>query len=215
MRIFKKLFVFKEKTRRLFKYSFIGKLFRRGVQAWTFPITNLFFIKIIDTYQIKNHDLFNREKAVYDILIKNKCDWIPKIYYTNNYNIFLFEHVGETINSKNIPEDYKMQITKIIQDLKRLNLKHNDICHYLHPRRHRHKNPNKIEILVKNKKLYLVDFCWASLGEDRSIGTNKIKNINNDICFNDGKGYEWNKDENVILYLDEIYNRKNKNNIKV
>lgn len=184
----------------------IKKILRKGNQGWTFSLFNLAFVKIVDKWQIINHDLFNREKAVYDILIKNKCDWIPKIYYTNNYDTFIFEYVGEPINNQNIPNNYKLQINKIINDLNILNIKHNDICYYMHPARSKCLNPNKIEILVKNNKLYLVDFAWASLGEDRSIGTNTIKNIDKELGYKGDN--QWNKDINVIYYLDEIYNNR-------
>ena len=66
------------------------------------------------------------------------------------------EYAGTPINKANAPKDWKEQLTKILADLVKEGINHNDIKH--------------TEVLVKDGKIYLIDFGWMSRGDDWSCG---------------------------------------------
>ena len=70
-----------------------------------------------------------------------------------------------------------------MNDLERLNIQHNNM---------------KIDqVLVKNNKIYLVDFSWESIKDNFNCGI-KIDNRK--------KPFITHNDNNLIRYLDEFYN---------
>lgn len=104
-----------------------------------------------------NHNCYNREIYILKLLNDSKFDWCPILIKSlDNENSFIMTYCGEQMNKTNKPTDYKDQITKILNDMKSINLKHNDI--------------KPTEILVYKSKIYLVDFGWASLIDDFSCG---------------------------------------------
>lgn len=68
-------------------------------------------------------------------LIASGDDWIE------------MEYVGEPISKKNLPSDWKVQIKNISSELNKLSIIHRDI--------------KKENILVKNNKIFLIDFGWS------------------------------------------------------
>jgi len=112
------------------------------------------FIKYIKKYQ--EYQVYEREKYISTLL--KKFDWFPNLLYSDDVNkILIFENVGVCVTSKNKPKDLEKQFNKILSDLKKLNIQHNDI-----------KNE---EILIdKNNKIYLCDFGWASINNSLGCG---------------------------------------------
>ncbi len=101
------------------------------------------------------------ERELYILNLLSKFDWSPKVISNTSTSITM-TNVGERINKDNIPFDAIDQITNILKDLKSINVEHNDI-----------KNE---EILVKDGKLHLCDFGWASINKDFSCGQPNISN---------------------------------------
>ena len=141
--------------------------------------------KVVNKY--KEYDVVKREIYILKLLNKHNYKWVPKIISFNN-NEIVSTYCGEEVNSDNIPHDYLTQINSILIDLKKHKIKHNDI---------------KInEILIKDNKIHLCDFGWASINDDFSLGINisKIK-----------KPYRIIKDSNIINTLDKIFKKKKHN----
>lgn len=70
---------------------------------------------------------------------------------------FLMEDAGEPcMTSSNIPEDWRKQIEHILKTLKEHNCKHNDL--------------SEQEVLVKNNIIKIIDFSFASMGDDITCG---------------------------------------------
>jgi len=141
-----------------------------------------------------DHDILKREVYIYKLLNSLNILWCPKLIYYNN-ELIVTEYKGEVINEINIPSDYKNQISIILKDLKSLDIKHNDIL--------KGNLVNKeiySEILVNNGKLYLIDYGWATIKDDFSLGQNYISNKL--------KPAGIVNDQNIISYLDDLYKKK-------
>lgn len=108
------------------------------------------------------HTCLKRELHILSLI--SKFDWSPKVISNTDTSINM-TNVGDRINKDNIPDDAIEQITKILTDLNSLGIEHNDI--------------KDEEILVKDGKLHLCDFGWASINGDFSCGrpelSSKIK----------------------------------------
>lgn len=105
-------------------------------------------------------NLFEREVFILNYLNKNECSWVPKIYcYDKKNKIIMMEYCGDIIKKENLPKDYELQIQNILDDMKKLKVKHNDI---------------KInqEILVKKGKIFICDWGWASINNGYDCGIN-------------------------------------------
>ena len=112
------------------------------------------FIKYVIDY--KKYNVYEREKYIGSIL--NKFDWYPKLLYSDDINqFFIFRNVGVPLTIKNKPNDLQKQFNKILEDMKSVNVQHNDI---------------KIgEILIdENNKIYLCDFGWGSINNKLGCG---------------------------------------------
>lgn len=70
------------------------------------------------------------------------------IYYNMNKKIIVMSNMGEVISRNNIPDDWELQIKYISDGLKYFGCAHNDI------------KPS--EILVKDKKINIIDFGWST-----------------------------------------------------
>lgn len=112
----------------------------------------------------------------------NELNWLTKlsdsdivpsvISYDENLLTIEMTYVGEQISKTNIPINWEMQCDNIITILHEHKCSHNDI------------KPD--DILVHDKKLYLVDFGWATeLGS--SIPSNWPKSIGGEFKYNINK----------------------------
>lgn len=69
-------------------------------------------------------------------------------------------YMGEKANKENIPSDYDAQMTKILQDMKSVGVKHNDMIYPCSVEKfHKH------EVMVLNGRLSIVDFGWATIDD--------------------------------------------------
>ena len=141
------------------------------------------------------YDTYKREVLLLKKLNK-EVDWTPKIIYNEDKdNIIVSEYCGERINEYNKPNNYKEQINKIIFDLKRLNIQHNDL---------------KIEeILVKNNKIYICDFGWGSINNKHDCCANLWSGV---------KPFGYFREKDILNKLDEYlkinkYMSNDRNNV--
>jgi len=114
-----------------------------------YKITNTFSgeVEVNEDRVIKRYDyphIFEREKYWLEQLAD--FDRVPNIICARD-NEIIMTYCGERINKDNLPGDWEEQANYIISKLKEFNCTHNDI------------KPE--DILVKDNKLYLVDFGWA------------------------------------------------------
>lgn len=99
----------------------------------------------------KEYDLITNEAR---ILEKCNSQHFPTLYKHDAEDIKI-EDCGDELTVDNLPVDWDVQLIEIMQDLKKYNIKHNDI-----------KLDN---LMVKNNVIKLIDFGWSSLeGEDVS-----------------------------------------------
>jgi hypothetical protein len=110
--------------------------------------------KIFEKKFLPNHkSLFLNE--IYWLNKLKEHDCVPKIYKIDDKSLtILISNAGEIINNKNKPIDWEKQLKKILIILKKNNCLHSDI------------KPDNL--LVKNKKLTLIDFAQST----------KITNLN-------------------------------------
>lgn len=132
-----------------------------GSTSFTFSSQLLFF-----KYVKKHKDLqvYEREKYIGSIL-KN-FDWYPKLLYSDDKDqLFIYTNVGVPVTRHNKPDDLEKQFNKILEDMKSVNVQHNDIKFG--------------EILVdENKKIYLCDFGCGSVNNEMGCGIG-LWNCNN------------------------------------
>lgn len=104
--------------------------------------------KIFEKKFLPNHkSLFLNE--IYWLKKLKKYNCVPKIYKIDDKNLTIsISYAGEKINNKNKPIDWKKQLKKILIILKKNNCLHSDI------------KPDNL--LVKNKKLTLIDFAQST-----------------------------------------------------
>ena len=105
------------------------------------------FVVKRDNKRFAAYDVIKREVHVYNIL--DKYDWCPKLVHTDNLTYIVIDYAGANINVQNCPDNWEEQIDIILNDLKMENIKHNDI--------------KLDEILVKDNKIYLIDYGWCSV----------------------------------------------------
>lgn len=103
------------------------------------------------TKQLKtNHfriDLFQNE--LFWLKELAEFDRVPNVlWYDEEIKSFKMPNLGDMITKDNIPQDWEVQMEYIIEELDKYNCSHNDV------------KPE--EILVKEGKLYLIDFGWAT-----------------------------------------------------
>lgn len=128
-------------------------LIKQGATSSTFSSPFLFVKYII---KFKKENVYEREKYIGSIL--QKFDWYPKLLYCDDTNqFFIYSNVGVPITLENKPKNLEQQFNKILDDMKSVNIQHNDI--------------KLEEILIdENNKIYLCDFGWGSVNNKLGCG---------------------------------------------
>ncbi len=72
------------------------------------------------------------------------------------HKMLMMEDVGEPVSADTLPRDWTEQLGRILDVMAKFNCRHNDLSHE--------------EVLVREGRLKIVDFGWASLGTDFSCG---------------------------------------------
>ena len=117
---------------------------------------------------------YEREKYIAKVL--SPFSWAPKLLYSNDKKkLLVFDYAGEPLTKANAPSNVIDQFNIILNDLKSVNVQHNDIKRQkrINPKRSKDKPtfvPETGELLVLDKKLYLCDFGWASIDNDIGCG---------------------------------------------
>lgn len=135
-------------------------------------------------YQYRNHNLIQRETCVLKLL--QQFSWAPRLLSFSNTSITTTD-VGSPITPINIPADYAIQVDKIIKDMQSVGIKHNDItypCKKNQPLYTCQPNASvnttiitfrgsklpKIEFMVLEGRLSLIDFNWATINDTAPCG---------------------------------------------
>ena len=118
------------------------------------------YISIDGTIVVKKNfrymDWDIHEREVFWLKKLAKFSWCPTLIEEKKPFIAT-SFCGQQLTAKNRPSNWKAQITQIIKDLHSVNCRHNDF--------------KAANILVdQHGKISLIDFAWASLGDDFSCG---------------------------------------------
>jgi tRNA A-37 threonylcarbamoyl transferase component Bud32 len=94
------------------------------------------------------------EREVYWLKRLSHLDFVPKLYSTDDDSqTIVMENVGTLMTDKTlVPHDFEKQLDEILKQLIANNCQHNDL--------------NVQNFLVKNEKLYLIDFGWSTYVND-------------------------------------------------
>jgi len=134
-------------------------------------------------FRVNNKVHYNNEKESLKLL--EEYDISPKIIDSNE-NSLLLSDCGERIDNENLPDDWKEQLITIHEILEYENIYHNDI------------KPDNFS--VKDKKIYLIDYGWASEGMPGYPYFNlNLKIINDSKSFNELFHNIYNKSSKIIL----------------
>ena len=141
-------------------------------------VTSKIFVSQNKKYVIKqiikfiDYDVYKREKYILSLLNSNHFEWCPQLICSNDNNqLLVLNYCGEILSLINKPLYIEEQFNSIINDLESLNIKHNDI-----------KNT---ELLIKDNKLYICDYGWASINNNYSCGINIWNGIKPYGCIED------------------------------
>ncbi len=106
------------------------------------------------------------------------CSWVPHMLY-GDADILVSHYCGQPVTSDTIPVNWQQQAQQILLDMESRGVKHNDI--------------KTAEVLIKDDKMYLCDFGWASVNDDFSVGRE-------DICA-DEKPHGITEDKDALMKL--------------
>jgi len=139
-------------------------------------------------------DLVGREVCVLKLL--QQFPWCPRLLGSTKYTVTT-SFVGETVNKTNIPPDYADQYRQILADMASVGVKHNDIIP---------TNPNKtkIEVMVMNGRLSLIDFSWGTVNDQLPCGVGPSQELF-------GYGFNPSNDTMALDCLDAIASNGVKN----
>jgi len=142
---------------------------------------NKYIMKKIVAYH--KYNVYKREVHIMSYLNEH-VDWCPQIISTNdNEHIIIMEYCGKILSNSNIPKNFTKQLELILNDMKRLNIQHNDI--------------KLDEVLVKNGKIYLCDYGWGSINYKHSCHIG---------IWHGFKPYGYRNDEKILARLKFHYN---------
>jgi len=128
----------------------------KGETSTTVILPFIFIKYIIRSVYLDDHDVYEREKYIASILAQ--FDWFPPLLYSDDkQKILIYKNVGTVLTQTNSPSNLKQQFNTILNDLKSVNIQHNDI---------------KIgELLINsNQKIFLCDFGWGSVNNNLDCG---------------------------------------------
>lgn len=155
---------------------FIKNLTRGGKNKNVYKYNNKIY------YIYKNKNIYKKDK--YILLKLEKYNFTPKILYNNDNSLVLqITNVGDTLNKIDISKlnnfNFKEQIIYIENTLKQNNIVHNDINYH--------------NMTLQDGKLYLIDFEYSILNNDKDermyppngIYCKNFPKFNNEINFVD------------------------------
>jgi len=111
-------------------------------------------------------DVVGREVCALKLL--QQFTWCPRLLGSTKRSITT-SYVGETVNKENLPLDYAAQFRQILANMASVGVKHNDLIAVAQMGNAEPKKP-KIEIMVLDGRLSLVDFTWASINDKIPCG---------------------------------------------
>ena len=132
----------------------------KGINTYYYDEQKTIFIKTF--YKFDQYKIIKREVNALQLLNNKQFDWCPiLLHYNYDKHYIILKYISiETLNKINVPVDYEYQITKILHDLKSIQLQHCDI--------------KLTDLLVKDNKLYLCDYAWSTWKNDPSHGLSMV-----------------------------------------
>jgi hypothetical protein len=98
----------------------------------------------------RDKDIIDREIAALSAL--SGLPGFPLLLRASHDELIM-TRCGEPISAANIPDDAEQQAEALLKTLKTKKLRHNDI--------------HSVNLMVHNGRLHLIDFGWASFGEEQ------------------------------------------------
>ena len=132
----------------------------------------------------KQYTPFRREICVLQIL--QQFDWCPRLLsYNLTAKTLTTSFVGTKVNEFNMPPSYRSQFQNILSDMQSVGVSHNDIFA---------EHMDKIDVMVKNEKLYLIDFGWASVNGSFATCDGVVDQV--------PRGWRPKQDSLTLIFLD-------------
>ena len=149
------------------KFWFLGNFKKylpfisKNIRTTTSIISINHKLNIVEKETVRYLEFNIVENEIYWLTILNNFKHTPSLVNYNNNKITL-SYAGEPLTSKNLPENWKEQIERILDKLQEINCSHNDI--------------KPTDLLVLNGIIILIDFQWANK-MDEKIPTEWPKSI--------------------------------------
>ena len=103
-------------------------------------------------------DVYEREVYILQLLNSLRFQWCPRLLATDPTDrVIVMSYCGEPMTPRNQPVDAKQQFSKIVDDMRSIGMRHNDI-------------KKGQELLVQGGKLSLCDYGWATIDGSLSCG---------------------------------------------
>lgn len=119
---------------------------------------------VIKTIIYPNYQQELVDREVYWLTNLKDTGFVPKLLKVKDLSLYL-EYIGPTISKSNIPKDAEKQVLNILLTLNEYNCLYNDW-----------KPEN---LLVRNNKLYLIDFGWCpKIQQDFTCGRKIESSLN-------------------------------------
>ena len=130
--------------------------------------------------------LAEREACILEKL--RRFEWAPDMLCSKG-SMIVMRHMGQRVDKYTLPENFKAQMQKILNDMNSLRIRHNDIV-----------TKYRTDLMVRDGRLGLIDFNYGSIGGDFSCGSKLIPR--KVPCFTQKR------DSNVIRALEMIANEQ-------
>jgi len=105
---------------------------------------------------LKFHEFRVIPREVCVLKLLQQFEWCPRLV-TSNETTIVTKYAGDPITDDNVPLDANAQFVEILNDMASVGVRHNDIIFPCNEHMH------KIEVMVKDGRLMLLDFGWATV----------------------------------------------------
>jgi len=139
--------------------------FRRGYASGSVTLSNNIVTK---TKKSMFKELYVHEREICVLQLLQQFSWSPRLISHSDTTIST-SFAGYPITEENIPTDYKEQFQSILDDMKSIGMRHNDIiypCTVSDDEQAMKKNKVKREVMVLDGRLSLVDFGLSTINEE-------------------------------------------------
>lgn len=111
--------------------------------------TNIVLKKMKKTTNFSEYNVLEREVCVLKLL--QRFPWAPRLLSWTKDSISM-SYCGNRVTKSTLPKDWQQQLEIFLKDMKSVGVRHNDIF-----------KRKEWEVMVKDDRLYIVDFGWATV----------------------------------------------------